>query len=130
MKKPKVIELKRPPVPDEFCPECMSLKRKPNKECKNHESYWIKKPKSTHIQSKPTYGAQHQIIIEKYQGRYDVLCVGDYSDLVVGRNTTYEFLDTFKTLREARGYAKENVNDIIKTYKKVGKKAFICLVEK
>lgn len=41
MTKPKVIELKRPPVPDEFCPECMSLKRKPNKECVNHNSYWI-----------------------------------------------------------------------------------------
>ena len=27
--------------PDEFCPECMSLKWKPNMECKNHDSYWI-----------------------------------------------------------------------------------------
>lgn len=43
MKKPKVIELKRPPVPDEFCPECLSLKRKPNRECVNHEKYWIDK---------------------------------------------------------------------------------------
>lgn len=43
MKKPKVIELKRPPVPVEFCPECLSLKRKPNKECVNHEKYWIDK---------------------------------------------------------------------------------------
>ena len=33
---------KQPTPPDEFCPECMSLKRKPNKECKNHDSYWIK----------------------------------------------------------------------------------------
>lgn len=33
---------KQPTPPDEFCPECMSLKRKPNKECVNHESYWIK----------------------------------------------------------------------------------------
>lgn len=40
MKKPKVIELKRPPVPNEFCPECLSLKRKPNKECKNHDEYY------------------------------------------------------------------------------------------
>jgi len=36
-----VTEPKDPP--DEYCPECMSLKRKPNKECKNHESYWIDK---------------------------------------------------------------------------------------
>ena len=27
--------------PDEFCPECYSLKRKPNKDCKNHDSYWV-----------------------------------------------------------------------------------------
>ena len=29
------------PVPVEYCPECMSLKRKPNKECVNHDSYWV-----------------------------------------------------------------------------------------
>ena len=29
-------------LPIEYCPECHSLKRKPNKECKNHDSYWIK----------------------------------------------------------------------------------------
>jgi len=28
-------------LPIEYCPECLSLKRKPNKECVNHESYWI-----------------------------------------------------------------------------------------
>ena len=45
MKKPKrypnltnVTEPTEPP--DEYCPECMSLKRKPNKECVNHDSYW------------------------------------------------------------------------------------------
>ncbi len=32
---------KQPTPPDEYCPECLSLKRKPNKECVNHESYWI-----------------------------------------------------------------------------------------
>lgn len=34
---------KQPTPPDEYCPECMSLKRKPNKECVNHDKYWIKK---------------------------------------------------------------------------------------
>ena len=90
----------------------------------------MKKLKSTHTQSKSTYGAQHQIIIEKCEGKYDVLCVGDYSDLVTGKNTTYEFLETFRTLSEARLYAKENVKDIVDAYKKRDKKAFICLVEK
>lgn len=31
--------MKTPPI--QYCPECHSLKRKPNKECKNHEHYWI-----------------------------------------------------------------------------------------
>jgi hypothetical protein len=28
----------KPPI--EYCPECHSLKRKPNKDCKNHKYYW------------------------------------------------------------------------------------------
>ena len=26
--------------PEEYCPECLSLKRKPNKDCLNHEKIW------------------------------------------------------------------------------------------
>lgn len=45
MKKPKrypnltnVTEPTEPP--DEFCPECLSLKRKPNKDCPNHKNQY------------------------------------------------------------------------------------------
>lgn len=33
---------KQPTPPNEFCPECLSLKRKPNKDCKNHSCYPVK----------------------------------------------------------------------------------------
>ena len=70
----------KPPI--EFCPECMSLKRKPNKECVNHESYWIDK-------------TQHLIEITKEKKKYIVRCVGDYEDIVIGKSTAYEFSKGF-----------------------------------
>ncbi len=120
MKKPKVIELKRPPVPDEYCPECLSLKRKPNKECVNHEKYWIKK-------NEPS--AMHNIIIEKYRGKYEIRCVGSYADLVRGRNTDYELSARVKTLEEARGWAGLREKMIIFDYERKGKKAYVKIIE-
>lgn len=109
------------PVPVEFCPECMSLKRKPNKDCKNHESYWIKK-------NEPS--AMHNIIIEKYEGKYIVRCVGSYADLVRGRNTDYEFSERFKTLKEAKECADTNIKRIVADYKNSGKKVHVSLIQK
>lgn len=107
---------KQPTPPDEYCPECMSLKRKPNKDCKNHESYWINK-------------ARHLIEITKEKKKYIVRCVGDHDDIVVGRNTSYEFSDEFATFKEAIKSAKEMMENTKKFYERHKKKAHIRLVE-
>lgn len=104
----------KPPI--EYCPECHSLKRKPNKECKNHEKYWIDK-------------TQHLIEITKEKKKYILRCVGDYSDLVKGRNTDYEFSERFDTLDKARGWAMLRMNMVMFDYKSKGKKAYVRLIE-
>ena len=95
---------KQPTPPDEFCPECMSLKRKPNKECKNHDSYWIKTNEisdaidsvsvlmvktiaNKHIKVQDTHeGKSHQRhwylvaqkMLKKLVKEYDKLCKSSY----------------------------------------------------
>lgn len=107
---------KQPTPPDEFCPECMSLKRKPNKECVNHEKYWIHK-------------APHLIEITKEKKKYIVRCVGDYADIVVGRSTAYEFSEEYTTFKEAIERAKEFMEYTKMFYKLHKKKAHIRFVE-
>jgi len=95
---------KQPTPPDEYCPECMSLKRKPNKECVNHEKYWIKKDDlidaidsvsvlmvktiaNKHIKVQDTHeGKSHQRhwylvaqkMLKKLVKEYDKLCKDSY----------------------------------------------------
>lgn len=107
---------KQPTPPDEFCPECMSLKRKPNKECVNHEKYWIHK-------------APHLIEITKEKKKYIVRCVGDYEDIVIGKSTAYEFSKGFTTFAKAIEYAKKKMSAVREDYKECGKKANVKLIE-
>lgn len=116
--------------PDEFCPECLSLKRKPNRECVNHNSYWIDKDEGLDRVIQDNLPATHLIEITKEKRKYVVRCVGDYSDIVKGRNTAYEFSEEFKTLKEARDCYKESMKNTIKLYKEHGKKAYVGLLEK
>lgn len=116
--------------PDEYCPECLSLKRKPNKECKNHNNYWIDKDEGLDRVIQDNLPATHLIEISKENKKYIVRCAGDYSDIVQGKSTDYEFSEEFKTLREARDFYKDFMKYTIKTYKKYGKKAYVGLLEK
>ena len=109
-----IIKPMKPPI--EFCPECHSLKRKPNKECKNHEKYWIDK-------------TQHLIEITKEKKKYIVYCVGDYGDLVIGRNTAYDFSRGFTTFKKASLFAKKKMEAVKADYEKYGKKAHVRFVE-
>ncbi len=136
---------KQPTPPDEFCPECMSLKRKPNKECVNHDKYWINQAptsvtgctltltrlnrlymdiKRAEELDKANH-ANHLIEITKDKKKYIVRCVGDYSDMVKGRNTAYEFSEVCKTLKEAEEYVHFAQRCLVLEYKKHGKKASI-----
>lgn len=118
----------KPPI--EYCPECLSLKRKPNKDCKNHNNHWIDKDEGLDRVIQDNLPATHLIEISKENKKYIVRCAGDYSDIVRGRSTSYEFSEEFKTLREARDYYKESMKDIIEFYRKHGKKAYVGLLEK
>jgi hypothetical protein len=120
--------MKSPPI--EYCPECMSLKRKPNMECANHEKYWIDKDQPTPQDTlKDALQENHIIEITKEKKKYIVRCVGDYADIVQGRNTVYEFSEVFKTFKEARGFAKEKMENTRKFYEQHKRKAHIRLVE-
>jgi hypothetical protein len=121
-----------PPI--EFCPECHSLKRKPNKECVNHDKYWIDKDQPTPQDTlkdtlKDAFQENHLIEITKEKKKYIVRFVGDYGDIVQGRNTAYEFSEVFKTFKEARECAKEKMENTRKFYEQHKRKAHIRLVE-
>ena len=108
-----------PPI--EYCPDCLSILRKSNDECKNHYKNYLKYMEIPQ--------QIHHISMTKKKGKYEVRCYGDYSDIMIGKITKYEFSRVFNKFGEARRYARENVNEIIKSYKKYDKKAHVLYVE-
>lgn len=71
----------------------------------------------------------HEITIEKYKKKYIVRCFGDYSDIVKGKGTDYEFSEEFKTLGKARDYVKEFMEENVRCYMKHKKKVHIKFSE-
>lgn len=114
-----IIKPMKPPI--EYCPDCLSILRKSNDECKNHYKNYLKYMEIPQ--------QIHHISMTKKKGKYEVRCYGDYSDIMIGKITKYEFSRVFNKFGEARRYARENVNEVIKSYKKYDKKAHVLYVE-
>jgi len=70
----------------------------------------------------------HYIFINKDKV-FTVRCIGDYSDLVPFKPTTYEFSKVFSTLEKARAYAVKEQAKLNKEYHKLNRKTTLKIKE-